>query len=311
MSQTRTGALIVFEREILLDDMVRSGTVLDAAVSSELLKNIFFVKAPMHDGAVIIRNGRVLGAGCMLPLSKNVNSQPGSGDAPPGGHRHEREFRCGGGHRLRGDRLHLRGHRRDAEAASAGRRPCDSLLHNELMPQQEEPDRARFPLRELLGPGERGSRTMKKNDASRKALRIIGSILVAIALWIYVDTVTSPEVTLKVKDVPVEFSGEDTALADRGLMLLSGYDTTVDLVIKGPRNELRKLDRSKIRIVANTSNIKEAGSRDPDLRGGVPGQHPQREADGGFCQHLQHHRHRGRVGQQGSTHSVRNCGQRG
>jgi len=73
MSKTRTGALIVFERELLLDDMVRSGTVLDASVSSELLKNIFFVKAPMHDGAVIIRQGRILGAGCMLPLSKNVN----------------------------------------------------------------------------------------------------------------------------------------------------------------------------------------------------------------------------------------------
>lgn len=73
MSKTRTGALIVFERELKLDDMVRSGTVLDASVSSELLKNIFFVKAPMHDGAVIIRQGRVLGAGCMLPLSKNVN----------------------------------------------------------------------------------------------------------------------------------------------------------------------------------------------------------------------------------------------
>ena len=73
MSQSRTGALIVFEREILLDDMVRSGTVLDASVSSELLKNIFFVKAPMHYGAVIVRSGRVLGAGCMLPLSKNVN----------------------------------------------------------------------------------------------------------------------------------------------------------------------------------------------------------------------------------------------
>ena len=73
MSQSRTGALIVFEREMLLDDMVRSGTVLDASVSSELLKNIFFVKAPMHDGAVIVRNGRILGAGCMLPLSKNVN----------------------------------------------------------------------------------------------------------------------------------------------------------------------------------------------------------------------------------------------
>ena len=60
-----TGSLIVTCGE--------NSTVLDAAVSSELLKNIFFVKAPMHDGAVIVRHGRVLGAGCMLPLSKNVN----------------------------------------------------------------------------------------------------------------------------------------------------------------------------------------------------------------------------------------------
>ena len=73
MSKSHTGVLLVFEREIQLNDMVRSGTVLDAAVSSELLKNIFFIKAPMHDGAVIVRQGRVLGAGCMLPLSKNVN----------------------------------------------------------------------------------------------------------------------------------------------------------------------------------------------------------------------------------------------
>ena len=65
MSQSRTGALIVFEREIMLDELVRSGTVLDASVSSELLKNIFWNKAPLH--------GRILGAGCMLPLSKNVN----------------------------------------------------------------------------------------------------------------------------------------------------------------------------------------------------------------------------------------------
>lgn len=73
MSKSRTGALIVFERNIQLDEMLRSGTRLDAELSSELLKNIFFVKAPMHDGAAIVRHGRVLGAGCMLPLSRNVN----------------------------------------------------------------------------------------------------------------------------------------------------------------------------------------------------------------------------------------------
>ena len=94
-----------------------------------------------------------------------------------------------------------------------------------------------------------------------KTVQVIISILVALALWVYVDVEKAPERTKTIRDVPVEFSGEDTTLADRGLMLLSGYDTTVDLVIKGPRNELRKLDRSKIRIVANTSNIKEAGSQ--------------------------------------------------
>ena len=73
MSKSRTGALIVFERKNQLDEHLRSGTRLDAEVSSELLKNIFFVKAPMHYGAVLIREGRVLGAGCMLPLSRNVN----------------------------------------------------------------------------------------------------------------------------------------------------------------------------------------------------------------------------------------------
>ena len=53
--------------------MKKSGTIVDAQVSSALLKNIFFVKAAMHDGAVIIRDGRILAGGCMLPLSKNVN----------------------------------------------------------------------------------------------------------------------------------------------------------------------------------------------------------------------------------------------
>ena len=53
--------------------MIKTGTALDCSVSSELLKNIFWNKAPLHDGAVIVRDGRIVGAGCMLPLSGNVN----------------------------------------------------------------------------------------------------------------------------------------------------------------------------------------------------------------------------------------------
>lgn len=73
MSRDKVGALMVFERNNHLDDIIKTGTALDAAASSELLKNIFWNKAPLHDGAVIVRNGRIVGAGCMLPLSGNVN----------------------------------------------------------------------------------------------------------------------------------------------------------------------------------------------------------------------------------------------
>lgn len=73
MSKDKVGALMVFERSNLLDEVIKTGTALDCAVSSELLKNIFWNKAPLHDGAVIVRDGRIVGAGCMLPLSGNVN----------------------------------------------------------------------------------------------------------------------------------------------------------------------------------------------------------------------------------------------
>ena len=73
MSRDKVGALMVFERRTVLDDMLKTGTALDCQVSAELLKNLFWNKAPLHDGAVIVRNGRIVGAGCMLPLSGNVS----------------------------------------------------------------------------------------------------------------------------------------------------------------------------------------------------------------------------------------------
>ncbi len=73
LSKDKVGALMVFERKNLLDDAIATGTALDCSVNAELLKNLFWNKAPLHDGAVIVRGGRVVGAGCMLPLSGNVN----------------------------------------------------------------------------------------------------------------------------------------------------------------------------------------------------------------------------------------------
>lgn len=73
LSKERTGALIVFERSSPLIDYQKSGTVIDAQVSSELLRNIFFTKAALHDGAVLIRDERIAAAGCVLPLTQNRN----------------------------------------------------------------------------------------------------------------------------------------------------------------------------------------------------------------------------------------------
>ena len=73
MSATRTGALIVMERETKLGDFLTSGTMLEAYVSSGLLENIFVPNTPLHDGAVIIRGNRIMAAGCMLPLTTNNN----------------------------------------------------------------------------------------------------------------------------------------------------------------------------------------------------------------------------------------------
>ena len=69
MSRERVGALIVFARDARLDDFCKTGTSIDGQVSEQLIRNIFFPKAALHDGAMIIRDGRIAAAGCVLPLS--------------------------------------------------------------------------------------------------------------------------------------------------------------------------------------------------------------------------------------------------
>ncbi len=71
MSASRTGALMVIEKEITLNDIVETGTVIDAYISAEMIGNIFYEGAPLHDGALILRGDRLYAAGCVLPLTQN------------------------------------------------------------------------------------------------------------------------------------------------------------------------------------------------------------------------------------------------
>lgn len=80
MSDKRIGALIVFERKTMLGEIVNTGTVINAEPSYEMICNVFFPKSPLHDGALIVRDGSLYAAGCILPLTANndLNSQLGT-----------------------------------------------------------------------------------------------------------------------------------------------------------------------------------------------------------------------------------------
>ena len=71
MSDKKIGALIIFERNTMLGDIINTGTVVDAKVSRELINALFFPNSALHDGGVVIRDGRVVAAGCILPLTDN------------------------------------------------------------------------------------------------------------------------------------------------------------------------------------------------------------------------------------------------
>ena len=161
LSRSKTGALMVFERKNMLDDAIKTGTALDCTVNAELLKNIFWNKAPLHDGAVIVRSGRIAGAGCMLPMSGNVNL---SRDL---GMRH----RAGIGASEQTDAVvavvsEETGSISVAVGGMLKRHlspdTLERLLRNELLPEQEQEEEPKFKLSNLLR-----SRKGEKSDVEK------------------------------------------------------------------------------------------------------------------------------------------------
>lgn len=73
MGKQKTGALIVIEHSIPLEDVLRTGEIIDAEINQRLIENIFFKNSPLHDGAMVIRKNRIIAAGCILPVSHNLD----------------------------------------------------------------------------------------------------------------------------------------------------------------------------------------------------------------------------------------------
>ena len=151
MAKNRVGALTVFERTTDLTNVISSGTAFQSTVSAELLKNIFYPKAPLHDGAVIIRKGRIAAAACMLPMSESMNLSKDLG----------MRHRAGLGMSERSDAVvAIVSEETGAISVSIGgtlRRHLSPetmgrVLRNELLPRQDEE-------RRTVGPGRRERRS--------------------------------------------------------------------------------------------------------------------------------------------------------
>ena len=139
MSREKVGALIVFSREARLDEYMRTGTRIEGQVSEQLIRNIFFPKASLHDGAMIIREGRISAAGCVLPLS---DSHRLSADL---GTRH----RAGVGISEVSDAVVIIVSEETGTISVAvggmlkrhlAAKTLEKLLHNELCPDQDDPE---------------------------------------------------------------------------------------------------------------------------------------------------------------------------
>ena len=163
LSKSKTGALMVFERKNMLDDAIKTGTALDCSVNAELLKNIFWNKAPLPDGAVIVRAGRIVGAGCMLPMSGNVNI------ARELGMRHRAAI--GASEQFDSVVAIVSEETGSISVAVGGMlkrhlapETLERLLRNELVPDVQEQDTARFKFANLFRPRKEERQNVEKNN---------------------------------------------------------------------------------------------------------------------------------------------------
>ena len=259
LSKSKTGALMVFERKNMLDDAIKTGTALDCTVNAELLKNIFWNKAPLHDGAVIVRAGRIVGAGCMLPMSGNVNLSRELG----------MRHRAGIGASEHTDAVvAIVSEETGSISVAVGGmlkrhlapETLERLLRNELLPERENDEAAsKFKLGNLLrfGKGKKQDGTKILNS---RWFYVVLSILLAFLLWVYVGNDPSSVDTGTLRNVRVVFSGLEK-LEERGLMISEGAEQTVNLQLSARGEVWSRLNQGDTTVVVDVSGITEPGEQ--------------------------------------------------
>lgn len=261
MSKAKTGALIVIENEIPLTECIETGIKVDAVISSQLLINIFEHNTPLHDGAVIIRNGRIVSATCYLPLTDNnsINKDLGT--------RH----RAAIGMSENSDALVIV----VSEETGAMSIALDSVLYHNLDREglteglQQIQNKTKINIDSLEKLKETiESKTIKKGfkhslsnllclfgiDKGRDFLMRICVLGVTLVMWLGVTSTVNPVITKTIANVPVQlYNIESIEEINKTYEVQKGK--TVDILVRGRKLDVDKINQSNIEAKANMENL--------------------------------------------------------
>lgn len=235
MSKAKTGALIVIEKNIPLGEYAESGIAINADITSQLLINIFEHNTPLHDGAVIIQNNRIIAATCYLPLSesKKINKDLGT--------RH----RAGIGMTEETDALVIIV---SEETGSVSVANSGKLKHNIDREVLAEELRSIQKISDKTGDKKRV--TWLSNNLALKIASLLGSI----AIWLLLITSINPVETITFRDIEVQLINTE-ALAEVGKTFELVGDNRVNVTIKDRRDILDKLSSDDILAIADMSKL--------------------------------------------------------
>lgn len=275
LSANRTGALIVIEDKVALGEYIDTGIPIDAVVTNQLLLNIFEHNTPLHDGAVILRNNRVIAATCYLPLSANlsinkelgtrhragvgisevsdsvtliVSEETGSISIAKGGELYRNLD-------TESVRKHLELLSQDDVKKKDERRLKDSKRRRKSTKKStgKKTDSNNIKTEGLLTT-ERRLTVMKDKLFSNWGLKLL-SLILGFIVWVTVLNVDDYSTTRQIKDIPVTLINTD-AITDKNQLYDIVSGETVDIIIKGRRSVVNSLGASDFTAVADMSNYR-------------------------------------------------------
>ena len=243
MSAVKTGALIVIEREIPLNDYFKSGTMLNADLSAGLLVNIFEKNTPLHDGAVVMYGNKVKAAACVLPISQTI----------------ELAKRYGTRHRAACTTSEVT----DAIVLVVSEETGGVSLFSEgKMKKLGSPEVFKNALRELqIRKVIDLNETVSKEKFSFKSIihsnnfkLKVASVIVGFLGWILMVNITNPVTTKVISDIPIEFTNVQV-IESTGKTFEVLSEEYVDIIVKDKRSVVDKISRSDVVVVADLTKL--------------------------------------------------------